>query len=79
MTASDLAEYAYCPRAHWYRKHPPVDGPAPSSVEARSRGERYHARTLTTRSRRERWSTVWWILVGAGLLLCLLALAELGR
>ena len=78
MTASDLAEYAYCPRAHWYRTHPPADGPAPSSVAARTRGERFHARTLTTRARREQWSVVWWILAGAGLVLCLLALVQVG-
>ena len=78
MTASDLAEYAYCPRAYWYRRHPPPEGPARSSREARAGGERYHARVLTTRYRRERWSVIWWILVAVGVLLCLLALAEFG-
>jgi CRISPR/Cas system-associated exonuclease Cas4 (RecB family) len=79
VTASDLAEYAYCPRAYWYRTHPPAEGPAPSSVGARSRGERFHARALTTRSRREQWSAAWWVLVGAGLLLCVLALVQVGH
>lgn len=79
MTASDLAEYAYCPRAYWYRGHPPPGGPARSTVVARAGGERFHARTLTTRYRRERWSAVWWGLVAAGLLLCLLALLQVGR
>jgi len=78
VTASQLAEYAFCPRAYWYRAHPPPEGPAASSVAALAGGERFHARTLTTRYRRERWSTAWWILVAAGLLLCLLALAQGG-
>jgi CRISPR/Cas system-associated exonuclease Cas4 (RecB family) len=78
VTASDLAEYAYCPRAYWYRRHPPPEGPTPSSRGARAGGERYHARALTTRYRRERWPAVWWVLVAVGLLLFLLALAECG-
>jgi CRISPR/Cas system-associated exonuclease Cas4 (RecB family) len=78
VTASDLAEYAYCPRAYWYRRHPPAEGPSPSSRVARAGGERYHARTLTARYRRERWSAVWWVLVAAGLFLFLLALVEFG-
>lgn len=79
MTASDLAEYAYCPRAQWYRTHPPAEGPAPSSVDARSRGERFHARTLVARSRREQWSSLWWFLITTGLLLCLLGFVLAGR
>ena len=79
MTASDLAEYAFCPRAHWYETHPPPEGPAPSSRTARAAGERFHASALTRRSRRERWSVVWWLLVGTGLALCLLALLQVGR
>jgi CRISPR/Cas system-associated exonuclease Cas4 (RecB family) len=78
VTASDLAEYAYCPRAYWYRRHPPPEGPTPSSSEARAGGERHHARALMTRYRRERWSAVWWVLVAVGLLLFLLALVEFG-
>lgn len=79
VTASDLAEYSYCPRAHWYRGHPPPGGPARSSVAARAEGERFHARVLATRSRRERWSTVWWGLVAAGLFLLLLAVTQVVR
>ncbi|MCI4352096.1 MAG: hypothetical protein L3K14_01720 [Thermoplasmata archaeon] len=78
VTASDLAEYAFCPRAYWYRGHPPPEGPAPSSRAAQAAGERYHESVLTHRSRRERWSTGWWLLVGTGLLLCLLALLQAG-
>jgi CRISPR/Cas system-associated exonuclease Cas4 (RecB family) len=78
VTASDLAEYAFCPRAYWYTRHPPAEGPEPSNATARHLGERYHARTLATRYRRERWSTVWWLLVAAGVFLCLLALLQVG-
>jgi CRISPR/Cas system-associated exonuclease Cas4 (RecB family) len=78
VTASDLAEYAYCPRAYWYRAHPPPEGPAPASVRARVEGGRFHARALTARYRREQWSIVWWMLIGAGLLLCLLAFLAIG-
>lgn len=78
VTASDLAEYAYCPRAHWYRTHPPPEGPAPSSVRSRATGEQFHARLLTTRYRREHWSPVWWILAGAGAFLVLLSLVLAG-
>ena len=31
VSATDLAEYAYCPRAWYYRHHPPPEGPAPGS------------------------------------------------
>jgi CRISPR/Cas system-associated exonuclease Cas4 (RecB family) len=79
VTASDLADYEFCPRAYWYRKHPPIDGPSPASVARRATGEQFHARTLSTRLRRERWSTAWWWLVAAGLLLCLLSIAEVLR
>jgi CRISPR/Cas system-associated exonuclease Cas4 (RecB family) len=78
VTASDLAEYAYCPRAYWYREHPPPEGPAPLSLVARAGGERFHSRTLSARSRRERWSTLWWVLVAAGLLLLLGAIVQVG-
>ena len=79
MTASDLAEYAFCPRAHWYRLHPPAGGAAVSSELARRSGDRFHARVLTARTRRDRWTGLWWLLVGAGFLLCLLALVEFSR
>lgn len=76
MTASDLAEYAYCPRAYWYQYHPPPEGPDLASRAARAHGERFHLRALTVRSRRERWSPLWWMLVAAGLLLSLFALVQ---
>lgn len=73
VSVSDLAEYAYCPRALWYRYHPPPKGPTPSSEARRARGQVRHTRELTSRVRWERRaSTAWWLL-GVGALLCLLA------
>lgn len=79
VTASDLAEYAYCPRALWYRRHPPPDGPSRSSQVARAEGERFHVRTLQRRARAERWSGVGWLLVGLGLLLVVVAVLSVAR
>jgi hypothetical protein len=53
ISVSDLAEYAYCPRAYWYRHHPPRERPAPEAVDASRRGEAFHQRTLTGVRRRE--------------------------
>jgi len=80
VAASELAEYAYCPRAWWYRSHPPAEGPDPRSVRAADRGVRFHARTLRAEARRDRWAgalvvlllvalaLIAWILVGGGVL-----------
>lgn len=58
-SASDLSEYAYCPRAWYYRKSVP-DAP----VDARSRqasaaGERYHRATLAGEERRETYGAAY--------------------
>jgi len=51
---SDLADYAYCPRSHWYRHHPPAGGPSAEGQRRSEQGEQYHARTLRgTRVRAE--------------------------
>jgi hypothetical protein len=74
-SVSDLAEYAYCPRALWYRHHPPAGGPAPDSALDRSRGEQFHARRLSavaTRAEPARWP---WALLALGAILVLVALA----
>ncbi|MCI4320829.1 MAG: hypothetical protein L3K18_04245 [Thermoplasmata archaeon] len=77
VSASDLAEYAFCPRALYYRRHP--DGRSVASdAPARERaGVAYHTRT--TRSDRN-WAEasplpyVGLLVLGLGLL----ALAALG-
>lgn len=61
---SDLADYAYCPRSHWYRHHPPAAGPSRSGVGRRVAGERYHRQTLAAeRHRAERGGAYWLVLL----------------
>jgi len=66
---SDLADYAYCPRSHWYRTHPPPGGPRPESRASATAGVRYHDRVLSgERHRAERGGAYWGVLlVGFGL------------
>ncbi|MHB1866233.1 MAG: hypothetical protein ACYCPU_01860 [Thermoplasmata archaeon] len=50
-SASDLAEYAYCERAHYYRS---IGAPvAPGSSARGPAGQRHHARRLGAEARRE--------------------------
>lgn len=72
-SASDLAEYAYCPRAWYYRHHPPGSGPSAPSRARSATGEAFHARTLARVARREANLGVWAAaLVGSGLVLAVL-------
>jgi CRISPR/Cas system-associated exonuclease Cas4 (RecB family) len=68
-SASDLEEYAYCPRAHYYRHHPPPGGPAPESVRRADDGRRYHDRVLSAEARREAHGTGYLLAILLGLLL----------
>jgi hypothetical protein len=63
-SASDLAEYAYCPRAWYYRKNFPGAPVSPQARSSSQAGERYHRATLAAELRRERY--------GAGYALALL-------
>ncbi len=80
VSASDLAEYSYCPRAHWYRDHPPVGRPIPGADRLRRRGRRFHRRALQSERRREEHvrTYVALALTGAGLLAIALYLAGIG-
>jgi CRISPR/Cas system-associated exonuclease Cas4 (RecB family) len=66
---TDLADYAYCPRSHWYRHHPPDRAPSRASGQRRRAGERYHELTLGAERRRAERGSAYWIglLVGVGL------------
>jgi len=68
-SATDLAEYAYCPRAWYYRKNAP-DAPVDRRARrASDAGERYHRSTLAGEERRERYGAAYWVaLVVAALL-----------
>ena len=66
VTASELADYAFCPRAHYYAHHPGGRAVADGALERERAGVRYH--TGTTRSDR-RWaetSPLPWLLVLLG-------------
>ncbi|MFZ1023918.1 MAG: hypothetical protein WAN87_07270 [Thermoplasmata archaeon] len=54
VTVSDLAEYAFCPRALWYREHPPSMGRTRRATRSAVRGTRYHKRAIGAEVRRER-------------------------
>jgi len=66
---SDLADYAYCPRSHWYRHHPPPDGPSRASQSRARNGVRYHHRVLTAERHRADRGGVYWAVLLAGILL----------
>jgi hypothetical protein len=68
VSASDLADYAYCPRSYWYRQHPPPGGPSAASVRSSARGTRAHAHQLGGERRRAEWGGYYWLLLGVGLL-----------
>ena len=66
---TDIADYVYCPRSHWYRYHPPPGGPTTASERSARAGVRYHRRVLTAeRHRAERGGTYWAVLVVGALL-----------
>jgi hypothetical protein len=46
VSASELAEYAFCPRALYYRHHPPAGPADPAARASAERGVAFHARTL---------------------------------
>jgi len=77
VTASDLAEYAYCPRAHYYRHHPPAGGPSRESVDRARYGTRVHERTLLSEQRREAHAAAYVAGLGVGLLVLMGGIAWL--
>ncbi|HEV2429619.1 MAG TPA: hypothetical protein VGV64_07240 [Thermoplasmata archaeon] len=71
VSASDLAEYAFCPRAQWYRRHPPREAPSEAATRSARSGERYHAASLGREVDREARGS------GGALLAILVGLATL--
>ncbi len=65
---SDLAEYAFCPRAHYYRQH--RTAPETSSSAA---GVRTHERRLSSERWRDEHAGAGWLALGVGLGLLALA------
>ncbi len=74
-SASDLADYAYCPRAHWYHDHPPERGPNRAARQRTEDGQRYHARELAGERRRAEHGGAYWAALVVGVLLLIGALA----
>ena len=71
ISSTDLAEYAYCPRAGYYRRRHPDARPSGPALA----GTAYHARVLGRERREEERPAVYWVgllvgalLAGAGLL-----------
>ncbi|MCI4345458.1 MAG: hypothetical protein L3K07_01700 [Thermoplasmata archaeon] len=80
-TASELGEYAFCPRAWHYRAHPPEESPSDADLEREEYGREFHARALSRERSLEQSSPaaagVGVLLVLVGLLLLLLFLGVL--
>ena len=62
ISASDLGEYAYCPRALYYRRHPPGVAEAEASVRRRSGGDDFHREYGRSMIRRSRSVGIWAVL-----------------
>ena len=69
VSASDLAEYAYCPRAWWYRGNPPTAGRAPESERASRAGERFHRRELAEDWRSDQYGRAYLLLIVVAIVL----------
>jgi CRISPR/Cas system-associated exonuclease Cas4 (RecB family) len=75
VTAAEVGEYVYCPRAAWYRRHPPEGGPSEESVLRARAGDRYHATYLNALEARERSPANLWAWLAAAIGLVGIALA----
>jgi len=68
---SDIADYVYCPRSHWYRYHPPPGGPSHASGRSALVGVRYHRRVLTAERHRAERGGAYWAVFLFGVLLAI--------
>jgi CRISPR/Cas system-associated exonuclease Cas4 (RecB family) len=76
-SASDLADYAFCPRAHWYHDHPPPEGPTSAHRARSAAGVRFHTVALTAERRHATYGGAYWVGLLVGVLLLLGGLAWL--
>jgi CRISPR/Cas system-associated exonuclease Cas4 (RecB family) len=69
-SASEIADYAFCPRSHWYHEHPPAEGPSSAHLARAAAGTRFHATTLAAERRHAEHGGAYWVglLVGVVLL-----------
>lgn len=56
VSASELAEHAFCPRAWYYRGHGGESLRTEDSIRDLAAGARFHADRLTSVGRRDRWA-----------------------
>ncbi|HYK93906.1 MAG TPA: hypothetical protein VEY07_07700 [Thermoplasmata archaeon] len=56
VSASEIGEYTYCPRAWWYHGHPPPGAPRGEMLERQEWGTRFHEADLRATRRRDEWS-----------------------
>ncbi|HEV2519810.1 MAG TPA: hypothetical protein VGX00_04220 [Thermoplasmata archaeon] len=78
VSVSDLSEYAFCPRARWYRHHPPPEGRAAASVRSAVRGQEYHRRALAGVRQADEGGSTFALLALAGAALLVVALLVAG-
>ncbi|MCI4324909.1 MAG: PD-(D/E)XK nuclease family protein [Thermoplasmata archaeon] len=78
VSASELADYAFCPRSHYYRQHAEGRTPAAGAVARERAGTSYHLRTIGADRRWAAASPFPWVaavLAGGAILVLLLWLA----
>ena len=73
-SASELADYEFCPRAWWYRDHPPAAGRSDSSERSARQGVQFHERALDGERRRDRNGWVYGVALAAALLIVFLGI-----
>lgn len=69
VSASEVGDYAFCPRAHWYSTHPPDGAPAEAALRRADAGTRAHARALRATERRAGSGWAYWLLLLVGVAL----------
>jgi hypothetical protein len=69
VSATDLADYEFCPRSHWYHDHPPSGGPTREARVRSEAGSRYHERVLGAERRRDEHGGADWVALALGVLL----------
>ena len=78
-SASDLADFAFCPRSHYYHEHPPPAGPTADGQRRAEDGRRHHASRLGAERARARHGGAYWTVLALGVLLAVGGIAWILR